>query len=149
MSFEALQCTPSCHQFQMFQERPLCGLHVSFCCVKFGLAAGALGVWAVHLSGWLWSSAVRGFCGPVSHFTGPGTPQQDWLQGLVAHSCCSFSVKRVGPQHDWLLGSGAYNCCKPTACKAVFMSLRIAAEWGWPQAWEHPVVSGFGRWGGM
>ena len=41
----------------------------------------------------------------------------------------------------------AYNCCSPEAFKAVFSSLRIAAEWGWPQAWDYPIVSGFGRWG--
>ena len=32
-------------------------------------------------------------------------------------------------------------------CKAIASSLRIAAELGQPQAWEHPIYSGFGRWG--
>ena len=36
-----------------------------------------------------------------------------------------------------MLGSGAYNCSMPVASKALVSSLRIAAEGGKPQAWEH------------
>ena len=78
-------------------------------------------------------------------FVGCEETQHSWLQGLLARSCNTFPVNLVGPQHVWLLGSGAYSCCRPTACKASVSSLRIAAEWGWPQAWENPTVSGFGR----
>ena len=46
-----------------------------------------------------------------------------------------------------MLGSGPYNCYKPPAFRSLVSSLRIAAGWGWPQAQEHPIVSGFGRWG--
>ena len=41
---------PSCmlatlHQFQIFQECPLCGLCISFFCGRFALVAGGQGVW--------------------------------------------------------------------------------------------------------
>ena len=46
-----------------------------------------------------------------------------------------------------MLSSGVHNCCRPLACKAVVISLRSTAGWGWPQAWQHTVVSGIRRWG--
>ena len=61
-----------------------------------------------------------------------------------SNSCCSFPVNSVGTQCSWLLGSGAYSCYRPQACKSLVSSLRNTAEWNWPYAQEHPIVTGFG-----
>ena len=64
----------------------------------------------------------------LSHFIRHGEPQHSQLQSLIAHSCCSISIKCSGPHHGWLLGSGAYNCCRLPPCKPVFGFLISAAS---------------------
>ena len=36
--------------------------------------------------------------------------------------------------------------CGPLAWKAVVSSLSRAAVWGWPQVWQHRIISGIGKW---